>query len=75
MVQFYKTYKDDKIATPLVTQLSWTNNLLILSSSKSSEERHFYLKLSIKKNYSKRKLDRKISSECHLCFLICLQMP
>ena len=25
MIQFYKTYKDDEIATPLVTQLSWTN--------------------------------------------------
>ena len=35
MVQFYKTYKDDKIASPLVTQLSWTNNLLILSGSKT----------------------------------------
>ena len=33
MIQFYKTYKDDEIATPLVTQLSWTNNLLILSVS------------------------------------------
>lgn len=62
MIQFYSTYKDDEIATPLVTQLSWTNNLLILSGSKSKEERHFYLKLSIKNNYSKRKLDRKISS-------------
>ncbi len=41
MVQFYKTYKDDEIATPLVTQLSWTNNLLILSGSKSIEERQF----------------------------------
>lgn len=28
MIQFYKTYKDDEIATPLVTQLSWTNNLI-----------------------------------------------
>lgn len=45
-----------------MTQLSWTNNLLILSGTKSKEERHFYLKLSIKNNYSKRKLDRKISS-------------
>ncbi len=51
MVQFYKTYKDDEIATPLVTQVSWTNNLLILSRTKSIEERHFYLKLSIKENY------------------------
>ena len=54
MIQFYSTYKDDEIATPLVTQLSWTNNLLILSGAKNKEERHFYLKLSIKNNYSKR---------------------
>ena len=39
MIQFYSTYKDDEIATPLVTQLSWTNNLLILSGAKSKEER------------------------------------
>lgn len=32
MIQFYSTYKEDEIATPLVTQLSWTNNLLILCS-------------------------------------------
>ncbi len=45
MIQFYSTYKDDEIATPLVTQLSWTNNLLILSGSKAKEERLFYLKI------------------------------
>ncbi len=70
MVQFYKTYKDDEIATPLVTQLSWTNNLLILSGSKSSEERHFYLQLSIKENYSKRELDRQISSAYYERYLL-----
>lgn len=42
MIQFYSTYKDDEIATPLVTQLSGTKNLLILSGAKSKEERHFY---------------------------------
>ena len=62
MVRFYKTYKDDEIASPLVTQLSWTNNLLILSKTKSKEERLFYLKLSIKENYTKRELDRQLQS-------------
>ena len=72
MIQFYSTYKDDEIATPLVMQLSWTNNLLILSGAKSKEARHFYLKLSIKNNYSKRELDRQISS--HIMKDICFQM-
>ena len=62
MIQFYSIYKDDEIASPLVTQLSWTNNLLILSGTNSKEERHFYLKLSIKNCYSKRELERQISS-------------
>ena len=70
MVQFYKTYKDDEIATPLVTQLSWSNNLLIISGSKSQEERHFYLKLATKNNYSKRELDRQISSSYYERYLL-----
>ena len=70
MVQFYKTYKDDKIATPLVTQISWTNNLLIISGSKTKEERHFYLKLTVKNNYSKRELDRQITSSYYERYLL-----
>ena len=70
MIQFYKTYKDDDIATPLVTQLSWSNNLLIISGSKSKEERHFYLQLAIKNKYSKRELDRQISSSYYERYLM-----
>ena len=70
MIQFYKIYKDDEIATPLVTQLSWTNNLLILSGSKSKEERHFYLHLAIKNKYSKRELDRQMSSSYYERYLL-----
>lgn len=32
--QFYETYKDYPFVSPLVTQISWTNNLIILSSTK-----------------------------------------
>ena len=67
MIQFYK---NDEIATPLVTQLSWTNNLLIISGSKSQKERHFYLKLAVKNNYSKRELSRQISSSYYERYLL-----
>lgn len=70
MIQFYKTYKDDDVASPLVTQLSWTNNLLILSASNSIEERHFYLQLAVKNKYSKRELDRQISSSYYERYLL-----
>lgn len=62
MKQFYETYKDNDIVAPLVRQLSWTNNILILGSTKTIEEKEFYIKMSIKNNYSKRELDRQISS-------------
>ena len=45
--------------SPLVTQVSWTNHLLIMSGSKSAEERHFYLSLCVKEHYSKRELERR----------------
>ena len=34
MVEFYNTYKDDEIVTPLVTQITWTNHLVILLRAK-----------------------------------------
>ena len=62
MIQFYKTYKDDKIASTLLTQLSWSSNMLILSNTNTIEERHFYLKLAVKEKYSVRELNRQLQS-------------
>lgn len=62
MIQFYKIYKDDKIASTLLTQLSWSSNMLIISNTKTREERHFYLKLAVKENYSVRELNRQLQS-------------
>lgn len=62
MRQFYEAYCKNKIVSPLVTQISWSNHLLILSKTKTSEEKEFYIKLSIQENYSKRELERQIDS-------------
>ena len=62
MRQFYEIYNGNPNVSPLVTQISWTNHLLIMSGSKSSEEREFYIRLCIKENYSKRQLERQMDS-------------
>ena len=62
MRQFYETYCDDKKVSPLVRQLPWTHNLIILSQSKRPEEREFYLRQSIQENWSKRELERQIKT-------------
>ena len=63
MKQFYETYCDaDEKLSPLVRQISWTNNLVIMSRAKSAEEREFYLMLCINERLSKRELDRQIDA-------------
>ena len=62
MKQFYETYAKNEKLSPLVRELSWTNNLVILSGCKTDEAREFYLRLCIRNNYSKRELERQINS-------------
>ena len=39
MRQFYQTYQGDEKVAPLVRQLPWTHNLIILGQSRRPEER------------------------------------
>ncbi len=70
MVQFYKTYKDNQKVSTLLTQLSWSSNLLILSNTSTDEEREFYLNLAIKENYSVRELNRQLQSSYYERYLL-----
>lgn len=46
----------------LLTQISWTNHLLILAKTKTSEEKLFYLYQSINDKLSTRELERQLNS-------------
>ena len=46
MKQFYETYAENEKLSPLVREISWSNNLIIMMAAKSDEEREFYLLLS-----------------------------
>lgn len=59
MRQFFDTYAGDKKVTPLVTQLPWTHNLIILTQSKRPEEREFYLRMAVQERWGKRELERQ----------------
>ena len=61
MRQFYETYRRDPKVSPLVTQLPWTHNLLILSRCKQAEEREFYLRLALREKWGKRELERQLN--------------
>lgn len=62
MKQFYESYKDYPKLSPLVREINWTNNLIILSRTKSIEEQEFYIQLCLREKYSSRELERQINS-------------
>ncbi|MHC5205465.1 PDDEXK nuclease domain-containing protein [Pseudomonas chlororaphis] len=62
MRQFYEVYRDDKKVAPLVRQLSWSHNLIVLGQSKQPNEREFYLRMALQEQWSCRELERQIKS-------------
>lgn len=73
MRQFYEVYSTFPKLSPLVRELTWTNNLIILSKTTAIEEKEFYLNLSIKEKYTKRELERQINSAVYERFLLSQQ--
>jgi len=61
MSQFVETYRNQPKLSPLVTELSWTHNLLIMSRCKRDEEREFYLRLCQREKWGKRELERQLA--------------
>lgn len=70
-----KSQQENKIVSSLMTQLeisdirdsiltkiSWTHHLILISRTKTDEEREFYLRLCIQENYSVKELERQINS-------------
>ena len=59
----------------VLTQISWTNHLLIMSGAKSIEERHFYMTLCVKEHYSSRELERQMDSAYYERYMLSSQKP
>jgi len=60
MRQFYEVYGSNAKVAPLVRQLSWSHNLLILGRCKRPEEREFYLRLACRERWGRRELERQL---------------
>jgi predicted nuclease of restriction endonuclease-like (RecB) superfamily len=61
MKQFYETYAENEKLSPLVRELTWTNNLIILTCE-TLMEKEFYIRMTIKEKWSKSELQRQINS-------------
>ena len=70
MKQFYELYENDEFVSALLTQISWTNHLLIMSKAKSKEERDFYVAFAAKNHYSSRELERQLDSSYYERYML-----
>lgn len=48
MRQFYLEYKENKKLQPLVGEISWTKNVIIMSRCKDDQQKEFYLRMTKK---------------------------
>ena len=58
MRQFHEAYREQPILSPLVRELGWTLNMMILNRCKLPEAREFYLRVSAREGWGKRELER-----------------
>jgi predicted nuclease of restriction endonuclease-like (RecB) superfamily len=65
MRQFYLEYRDSEKLQPLVGEISWSHNLIILSRCKDSLEREFYLRMTRKFGWSKNVLIHQIEIQSY----------
>ncbi|MDP3454269.1 YhcG family protein [Methyloversatilis sp.] len=62
MRQFFVAYRDDAELSPLLRDLPWSSHLHILSRSKRSEEREFYLRMATQNRWSVREVARQLDA-------------
>lgn len=69
MLRFYEHYHENEKLQPLVAEIGWTQNLLIMEKCKDDLEREFYLRMSKKYGWTKNILLHQLESESYQRFL------
>jgi len=65
MRNFYLSYSANKKLQPLVAEISWSNNMVIMSKCKDDLEREFYIKMAKRFGWSKNVLIDMIENQTY----------
>ncbi|SLM29496.1 conserved hypothetical protein [Desulfamplus magnetovallimortis] len=65
MRQFYQEYHESKKLQPLVGEIAWTHNLVIMSKCKDPQQREFYIRMTRKFGWSKNVLIHQIENQSY----------
>lgn len=70
MRQLYSEYRDKPILQPLVREISWAKNLVILARCKDDLQREFYLRATARFGWTKAVLQHQIDSKSYERYLL-----
>lgn len=65
MKGFFETYNATEKLAPLVREIGWSHNLIILERCKDAQEREFYLRMTRKFGWSKKVLIHQIENQSY----------
>ncbi len=69
MRQFFNEYSDKPKLQPLVGEISWSHNLLIMARCKDDLEREFYLRASARFGWTKSVLQHQLDNQSYRQYL------
>ena len=70
MRNLYVEYKDNEFLPPLVAEISWSKNIVIMEKCKDSLEREFYIKMTKKYGWTKDVLINHIENKSYEKYLL-----
>lgn len=69
MRSFYVTYSQNEKLQPLVAEIGWTHNLVIMEKCKDDLEREFYLRMTRKFGWTKNVLIHQIENQTYKTYV------
>ena len=70
MRNFYLTYRDSEKLAPLVREISWSNNIIIMEKCKDDLQREFYMQMTKRYGWTKRVLANFIEAQTYEKYLL-----
>jgi predicted nuclease of restriction endonuclease-like (RecB) superfamily len=65
MRKFYLQYKDNEKLAPLVQEIGWTHNIIVMESCEDNLEREFYIRMTKKFGWTKNVLIHQIENKTY----------
>lgn len=70
MRKFYLTYSSNEKLAPMVREISWSHNIIVMEKCKDDLEREFYLRMTKKYGWTKNILIHQIETRAYESYLV-----